>query len=80
MYVLDCQEQTSVWIKWENGLIQAGVGVVPGFMKVVEWKDSSPYTIKAVTATTAGNNPGEWTFDQRIGEKMGMEITKMPIR
>jgi len=48
---LNCNKPTWFWFAWSDGQIQAGIGISTGQNVIVQYKDSSPMSVRAVGVT-----------------------------
>ncbi len=64
---LNCTELRYFWVSWTDGLISVGFGADIGSDVIVEYIDTSPYPVAALSFTTGNNNKGIFEFPKTWG-------------
>ena len=65
--LLDCSKYRQLWVSWNGRVIAAGQGAMAGQRVLVTASMHELNDVGALSFTTAGQNAGEWLFEEDLG-------------
>lgn len=63
----DGMEFRPFWVRWDGGLVEVGVGRLPGQLAIMDYKDKYFTNVGHVGFATGSGANGEWIIKQDTG-------------